>query len=1028
MMNRYLILIFALCLFAVCHSTAQVNQIDGNFIKDWLILGPFSGRNYALRLSSPSTLDRQAVNIDQDYLESVGGEANMNPEVGDNIKTVQGKILTWNLHRSQEDIVNLLQAVGDHTNVTAYAFCHLQGEREVDTEILLGSDDGVAVWFNGKLVHKNDAARGVVADTDAFPVQVKKGKNRLLIKIIQGVGGWRLACRIPAVNFSGQVLMSDGITPPASVTMELLKADQVIETVLSDENGYYRILEAVAGNYRIRCRMLNQNIYYNSAVDVHTPGTRAQEIMAEFGNVVKGLDFRVLIFRDAISGKLLMLDNLSPHVNVVVQVLKDKQVVDTTLSDGQGNYSLSLLEKGEHTLRCHVLDGYLYYNPEAKVLTTQTIAGKVNFKGQTLTRIDFHFAPFKKGAWKHYDYLDGLASASVTKIYQAEDRTLWIGTTNGISHYDGESFTNLTTNDGLINNHISAIHQSSDGSIWFGTLGGVSHYDGKKFVNFTTEEGLVSNVVSDIHQSNDGLIWIATTEKRQWAFSLDPGEGISRYDGQDFVSFTTQDGLINNSVNDIHQSQDGKLWIGTTNGISHYDGDGFVNLTTDNGLVSNDVKAIHESSDGRLWFATTARRINSSTYIGGGVFLYNGKEFTNLTTENGLPSNNVKAIHESQDGSLWFATDQGVARYYQERIVIFTTADGLADNDVVALCESDDGTMWFATKYQGWFSGKSGSSGLSVYNSQGMIQLTEKDGLVGSNIQLIHQSKDGTIWFVSHGDGLSHYNGKHFTNYSTRNGLGDNRILSITEARDQTMWFGHRRGVSSFDGKTFKTLSVEDGLGSNNVHAVYESKDRNMWFGGWGGTGILSRYDGKTLKTFNQSDGLKTGNVLNFYQSSDDSLWLATVGQGVFRYDGQHFTQFTTDNGLASNIVSSIFVTDSFIESADGTMWCRSLNGLLSRYDGQRFTAVTTQDEIIGGFVSCMYKSRNGVVWFGTEDGVTSYDGLKFVSLSKADGLGDNQITAIYESEDGIMWFGTRSGGVSLYDGNALNSLDVRDG
>ena len=183
MMNRYLILIFALCLFSVCHSTAQVNQIDGNFIKDWLILGPFSGRN-----------------IDQDYLESVGGEANMNPEVGDNIKTVQGKILTWNLHRSQEDIVNLLQAVGNHTNVTAYAFCHLQGEREVDTEILLGSGDGVAVWFNGKLVHKNDAARGVVADTDAFPVQVKKGKNRLLIKIIQGVGGWGLACHIPAVN------------------------------------------------------------------------------------------------------------------------------------------------------------------------------------------------------------------------------------------------------------------------------------------------------------------------------------------------------------------------------------------------------------------------------------------------------------------------------------------------------------------------------------------------------------------------------------------------------------------------------------------------------------------------------------------------------------------------------------------------------------------------------------------------------------------------------------------------------------
>ena len=84
MMKWYLVLIPALCLFATYHSTAQVNQIDGNFIKDWLILGSFSGRN-----------------IDQDYLKNVDGEANMNPKVGDTIKTAQGGTLTWSLYRSR---------------------------------------------------------------------------------------------------------------------------------------------------------------------------------------------------------------------------------------------------------------------------------------------------------------------------------------------------------------------------------------------------------------------------------------------------------------------------------------------------------------------------------------------------------------------------------------------------------------------------------------------------------------------------------------------------------------------------------------------------------------------------------------------------------------------------------------------------------------------------------------------------------------------------------------------------------------
>ncbi|MFP6721578.1 MAG: hypothetical protein VCF25_15115 [Candidatus Poribacteria bacterium] len=73
-MKRHLILISILCLFIVCHSTAQVNQVDGGFIKDWLILGPFSGNN-----------------IDQDYLESVGGEANADPKIGNTAKTTDDK-------------------------------------------------------------------------------------------------------------------------------------------------------------------------------------------------------------------------------------------------------------------------------------------------------------------------------------------------------------------------------------------------------------------------------------------------------------------------------------------------------------------------------------------------------------------------------------------------------------------------------------------------------------------------------------------------------------------------------------------------------------------------------------------------------------------------------------------------------------------------------------------------------------------------------------------------------------------------
>ena len=79
---------------------------------------------------------------------------------------------------------------------------------------------------------------------------------------------------------------------------------------------------------------------------------------------------------------------------------------------------------------------------------------------------------------------------------------------------------------------------------------------------------------------------------------------MSRYDGQEFITFTTQDGLAENNIRSILQDRAGYLWFGTKDsGVSRFDGTHFSTLSVTDGLVHNRIAHILEDRAGHLWFA-----------------------------------------------------------------------------------------------------------------------------------------------------------------------------------------------------------------------------------------------------------------------------------------------------------------------------------------------------------------------------------------------------------------------------------------
>ena len=94
---RCSLLVFFCFYIATAHAQNNIptHPVDGTFIKEWLVLGPFFPED-----------------LETDFLVSVNGEAAANPKPGDTVTTAEGETLTWTVHRSQENIVNLLDAVG----------------------------------------------------------------------------------------------------------------------------------------------------------------------------------------------------------------------------------------------------------------------------------------------------------------------------------------------------------------------------------------------------------------------------------------------------------------------------------------------------------------------------------------------------------------------------------------------------------------------------------------------------------------------------------------------------------------------------------------------------------------------------------------------------------------------------------------------------------------------------------------------------------------------------------------------------
>lgn len=316
----------------------------------------------------------------------------------------------------------------------------------------------------------------------------------------------------------------------------------------------------------------------------------------------------------------------------------------------------------------------------------------------------------------------------------------------------------------------------------------------------------------------------------------------------------------------------------------------------------------------------------------------------NATVTTGIDQN-IRSIFQDKNGNYWFGTNgAGVYRYDGSTLIQFTEKEGLSNNQVQRIQEDDSGNIWFGT----------GAFGISKFDGKIFTTFTNKENLrFSSSFDRDWKIEANDLWFYA-GGGVYRYHGnslvylplvkpgKQSPNDPYK--LSPYAVYCILKDKKDHVWFGTQAlGVCRFDGKSF-TWFTEKGLSGSAVLGLFEDSHGNLWFGN-NGAGLF-RYNGKSLINFTEEKGLSNtefkvsgksdqGSLARVYTINEDNygnLWIGTVDAGVWRYDGNDLTNFTTRDGLTSNAVNTIF------KDNHGELWFGTDGDGVCKFNGKTFT------------------------------------------------------------------------------------------
>ena len=441
-------------------------------------------------------------------------------------------------------------------------------------------------------------------------------------------------------------------------------------------------------------------------------------------------------------------------------------------------------------------------------------------------------------------------------------------------------------------------------------------------------------------------------------------------------TYTVADGLLRDNVSKIKQDSRGFLWFCTAEGISRFDGYAFTNFTTGDGLPERHVNDFLETKNGTIYIATDGglAKLNPT----GLAASKDNPLFTAI-----LPGNpkakSFQVLFEDENGQFWAGTSDGLYKLNEkselEAVDLGKPPSDVGEIYINTIIKDRRGAMWIGTADNGLF---------RLLPNGEVEQFTQADGLPDIDISILLEDKNGRIWVglrPRHSSGLCLLVAEPKKNqkivervFTSINGLPSDWITDLYEDGDK-FWVATTRGLCLWqganNGSVCKTYTAKNDLCDYDIWTITKDKDGNLWTGSRCGAKKWARYG---------------------------------------------FTSYTEADGTANPFVNSIF------ENAAGELFV-SFGGdkgrMVSRFDGEKFELVkpnfpSNVDYFGWGWKQTVRQDRTGDWWFPTGRGLfrfprpKRFEDLATVMPQKIDtGAKGSEVFRIFEDSRGDIWIAT---------------------